>query len=266
MNSFLAASRDLWRVSVASYNRVIFRHPQTGTAMLALERKATARGDMAHVKAQPFGGGVRILDPARLQEQIGEFEYDSERSRREQDFRILIPPDKWEMVKQHCLYHLSNPEDRELETLPDRELTEEFEEDLGVQLETDQYAIQPVGFVIEDNPVPTTNARASGQLTVRLYRIFEMDIVDAALCAALLAASQRYTDRELGNLALRDSQNGGRGRANSVLTLPLSTVHESYLALSPQERFTKLEVNGHQLDESVLAILHDVEVPQYRRL
>ena len=234
--------------------------------MLALERKATVSGGKAQVRAQPFGGGIRILDPARLQEMVGEIEYDNERSRAERDFRILIPPDKWETVKQYCLHHLADSQDMELESLPDRELTEEFEENIGVRVMPDQYALQPVGFVIEDNPAPTKNARAPGQLTVRLYRIFEVRIVDPALYSAVLGASQRYTDRELGNLALRDSRNGGRGRANSVLTLPLSAVREAYLALRPEERFTKLEVNGHHLDESVLAVLYDIAVPQYQRL
>jgi hypothetical protein len=123
-----------------------------------------------------------------------------------------------------------------------------------------------VGFVIEDNPMPTKNARAPGQPTVRLYRTFEVRIVDEALCAALLSASQRYSDRELANLALLDAQNGGRGRLNSVLALPLFAVKESYLALPPGQRFTEIEVDGHHLDESVLAILEDIEVPQYQRL
>ena len=259
-------NNGLWRVSVATYNRVIFPHPQTWTLLLALERKATADGEKVWVLAQPFGGGVRILDPAPLQELIREIHYDSERSRTEQDFRILIPPSKWETVKQYCLYHLANAQDIELESRPDRELAEEFEENIGVRLMPDQYALQPVGFVIEDNPMPTKNARAPGQPTVRLYRTFEVRIVDAPLCAALLSASQRYTDRELANLALLDARGSGRGRLNSILTLPLFAVKESYLALPPGQRFTAIEVDGHHLDESVLAILDDIEVPQYQRL
>ena len=261
-----AAADGLWRVSVATYNRVIFPHPETGALILALERRATADRENARVRAQPFGGGVRILDPAPLQELIGEIRYDSERSRAEQDFRILIPSFKWGAVKQYCLHHLANPDDHELESSPGRELAEEFEEDLGVQLEADQYAIQPVGFVIEDNPVPTKNARAPGQPTVRLYRIFEVRIMDAALCAALLDASRRYTDAELARLALLDVQKNGRGRLNSVLTLPLVAVKEAYLALPAEKRFTTIEVDGHRLDESVLAILTDVGVPPYQRL
>ena len=65
---------------------------------------------------------------------------------------------------------------------------------------------------------------------------------------------------------MTDQQNGGRGRANSILTLPLNTVRESYLALPPGRRYRKITVEGHALDESVPAVLEDVEVPQYQRL
>ncbi len=64
----------------------------------------------------------------------------------------------------------------------------------------------------------------NGQPTVRLYRIFEVEIVDVALCTTMLSANQLYSDHQLGTLALEDFQNGGMGRANSILTLPLSLV------------------------------------------
>src|ERR1043165_9932818 len=51
------------RVSVATFNRVVFRHPQNDTLMLALERQATVMEDGAlSVQAQPFGGGIHILN------------------------------------------------------------------------------------------------------------------------------------------------------------------------------------------------------------
>lgn len=266
MTSNTKTSHDgLWRVSVATYNRVIFPDPQTGTRMLALERKATADGENVRVRAQPFGGGVRILHSSRLQELVGKIEYDSERSQAERDFRILIPSTRWETVKRYCLDRLKAPDDIELESIPDRELGEEFIENLQVDLKPEQYTLQPVGFVIEDNPVPTENASARGQLTVRIYRIFEVQVTDPALGSIILAASQTYSDHDLAQLALRDLQKGGRGRANSVLTLPLASVKESYFALPPDERFRKITVDGHELDESVLAILSDIDVPQYQR-
>jgi hypothetical protein len=257
------------RVSVATLDRVVFTHPQDGTTMLALERKASLisePGHSARVRAQPFGGGVRILNPDALQSLIGPIRFDSARSQAEQDFRILIPASDWEDVKLFCLQHLGNPHDAHLESSPDRELVEEFAEVLGEHLERDQYRYQPGGFVIENHPVPTTNAYARGQPTVRIYRIFEVHIEDERLCAGILGASQQVSDQDLARLALEDLQNGGKGRANALLALPLSLVCDSYLALAPKMRYRLITVAGHQLDESVMAILDDVEVPQYQRV
>jgi hypothetical protein len=268
LNPGTGATPDLsLRVSVATYDKVLFPHPQNGTWMLALERKATIREDGSlHVRAQPFGGGVRILNPAALQELIGDIEYDSERSKQDQDFRILIPPSKWQSVKQYCLQHLENQDDRELESSPHRELVEEFEETLNVQLKSYQYTVQSLGFVVEENPVWTENWYARGHLTVRVYRTFSVNIVDPALCQTILAASQGCSDQDLGMAALRESQNGGRGRANSVLALPLNLVSESYLALPPDMRYRKTVVENHELDQSVLTVLEEVDVPQYQRM
>jgi hypothetical protein len=76
---------------------------------------------------------------------------------------------------------------------------------------------------------------------------------------------QLYSDDELGRLALEDLQNGGRGRANSILILPLNLVLESYLALPLDFRHQKIVIENHRIDESVLAILGEVEVPGYER-
>jgi hypothetical protein len=257
---------SILRVSVATLNRVILLHPKDENRMLALERKATVSSDgSVRVRAQPFGGGVRILDQASLEKIIGRIEFDSERSKHEADFRILISPSKWELVKQYTLRHLGSQDDAELEAVPHRELVEEFEVTLGVSLEPDQYRFQPTGFVIENHPVPTDNANVYGQPTVRLYRIFEVEIVDVALVTTMLSAGERYSDEQLGMLALEGFQNGGMGRANAMLTLPLSLVTESYLALPLETRHRKIVIEGHELDESVLAILDGVDVPQYER-
>jgi len=137
------------RVSIATSNQVIFPHPENGTLMLALERKATVLKDgNVNVRAQPFGGGVKILNPQSLKQIIGEIQFDSDRSKQEQDFRILIEPARWEAVKQYCLKHLDDPADFELESTPDRELVEEFAETLGLGLKSSQYTVQPLGWVI----------------------------------------------------------------------------------------------------------------------
>ena len=253
--------QSLLRVSIATYNQVIF--PKNGTTMLALERRATVLPyGSVDVRAQPFGGGVKILDSNPLEEMLGEIRFDSERSKQEQDFRILIDPSKWEKVKEYCLLHLANPDDAELESTPERELTEEFEETMGIGLKPDQYTVQPMGIVIEDHPVQTENRYARGYSTVRVYRTYQIQLLDAELRKTLMGISQQVSDEELGIQAMKHEA----GRANSVLTLPLKSVMEAWLALPPEVRYRRINVDGHELDESVLVVLGDVDVPQYQRL
>jgi hypothetical protein len=152
-----------------------------------------------------------------------------------------------------------------LESLPHRELIEEFAETLNVRLVPDQYTFRPTGFAIENQPVPTDDANVQRRPTVRLYRTFEVEIVDVSLCQTMLSTSQLYSDEELGRAALADSRNGGRGRANSILILPMSLVRESYLALPFEVRHQKIMIENHRIDESVLAVLGDVDVPEYER-
>jgi hypothetical protein len=120
--------------------------------------------------------------------------------------------------------------------------------------------------VIENNPVRSENAYARGQLTVHLYRIYEVQIVDPTLCRILLTISSLYSDQDVAALAQQDSDNYGKGRFNTVLTLPLDSVMGTYLTLGPEERYREITVEQHVLDESVLAILPDVDVPQYQRM
>ncbi len=231
--------------------------------MLALERKATILKDgSVYICAQPFGGGVRILRSDLLKEMLGEIQFDSERSKQEQDFRILIRSSQWDAVKRYCLSHLENPDDSELESTPDRELVEEFGESMRIKLKPDQYTVRPMGFVIEEHPVKTENWHARGFPTVRIYYTYTIDLVDRVLCKTILAASEQISDSELGKQALES----GTGRANSALVLPLDLVKETYLALSPEMRYGKIKVEGHILDESVLAVLMGVDVPQYQRM
>jgi hypothetical protein len=255
------------RVSVATYNRVLFQNPDDGTRMLALERQATVMEDgSVNVRAQPFGGGIHILNPTPLQKIIGKIQFDSERSKHEQDFRILIPPSKWELIKDYCLRHLQDEEDIDLEIEPDRELTEEFFDTIKVKISPSQYTVQPQGFVIENNPVKSGNVYARGQLTVHLYRVYEIQIVDPMLSRIILTISQLYSDLEVGALALQDFENYGKGRFNTILAVPVEKVMESYLAMAPDTRYREIVVDQHVLEESVLAILPGVDVPEYQRM
>jgi hypothetical protein len=270
-NPGIGATNELsLRVSVATLMRVLFENPRDGDLMLALERKATLHktenGQVIEVKSQPFGGAIRILDLDAIHDLIGDFHYDSERSRSEQDFRIFIRPTDWTTVRQFCIQHFSHVDDPILETDPTRELAEEFADALKINLKPDQYNHKPVGTVSEDDPFPTENIHARGVPTVRVYRIFEAHITDSSLAHIMITNSESLSHQGLCELALKDVQNGGKGRANAVLTLPLKRISDVYLALPPIERNTPILFAENRLDETVSAVLEGIPVPKYQRL
>ena len=258
------------RVSVGALVRVLFEHPIDGEWMLALERKATfwSRQDehSVDVKAQPFGGALRIHDRMPLQNLIGDFHFDSEESRSEQDFRLFIRPTAWEILREFCSQQLRYEKDAVLESDPLRELTEEFAGTLKVNLQPDQFTYQAVGIVVEDHPSATEYFHARGYPTARIYRIFEARILDLSLASALTRNSEDCSDDDLRDLALQDSQKGGSGRANAVLTLPLRAINDFYLTIPPEARNRPIWFQDQQLDETVTAILEGVTVPKYQRL
>jgi hypothetical protein len=258
------------RVSVATLVRVLFEDPQSGELMRALERKATLLEDQkdptVEIIVQPFGGAIRINDLRLLRDGIAEFHFDSEESRSEQDFRIFIHASNWKAIQRFCLQHLPNTDDHILETDPSREITEEFADALGIQLKPEQYILTPEGNIIEDNPAPTANIHARNHLTVRIYRIFEARILDTSVSHTMIAQSERVSNETLRQLAFEDARNGGRGRANAILTIPMDLLNDVYLARSLEARDLPISFENHQLDESVGAVLQNVHVPKYRRL
>jgi hypothetical protein len=258
------------RVSVASLAKVVFTHPQVGYTMLALERKATlgqSRGRQAvMVKAQPFGGAVRLLNVGALKELTGDFHFDSQRSRSEGDFRIQIRPSDWDKVKMFCLQHLQDEHETILEASPGRELSEEFADALGIRLTSTQYIAQPMGPVIENQPADTTNIYAAGYPTVRIYNVFEVRVVDPHLAMAMLTNSESHSDQDLQDLAMQDARSYGQGRANAVLTIPIELVIQAYATLSPEERNSPVIIEGHLLDGNVTAVLGEVLASKFQSL
>jgi hypothetical protein len=258
------------RVSVAALARVLFPHPDDGNLMLALERKATLFEEenkpLIDVKAQPFGGALRLHDLKSFQELIGELRFDSEESRAEQDFRIFIRPADWEVVREFCLGHLRQPDNSVLEADPARELAEEFADALGIDLKPDQYTYQAFGTVLEDQPSTAKNIYARGYPTVRIYRIFEVHILDSALASTMIENSEICSDEDLRQLALQDFRNGGAGRANGMLTMPFEEINDFYTTIPVESRNQPILFQTHHLDETVGAILEGAPVPKYRRL
>lgn len=255
------------RVSVATLSRVIFPRPGDGAVMLALENKVTLVPgeiqDQIVLRAQPFGGAVRISNPARLLSEIGRFNYDSERSRIEQDFRVNIHPGSWDALLACCLEHLLLEDDTYLDSDPARELMEEFQDTLGINLQPDQYTLTPARIVIENEPSPSENLRAGGNPTVRIYRVDDVDVLDPALSRMIVANSEANPGPALKHRAERDAQTGGRGRANAVFAAPLADIRDAYLAIQPALRGERLLFGQTILAGNVAAVLEGVEVPKY---
>ena len=258
------------RVSVATLARVVFVNPEDGDIALALEHKATLHTDEdeLHVvaKAQPFGGAVRILNFDRLRALAGGFHFDSERSRSEQDFRIFIQPSEWEIVRDYCLQDFGHGEETDLESDPARELVEEFDDALGVELRPEQYKVKPAGTILENEPVRTKNVHAAGIGTVRIYRVFEVQIIDQALAQTMLTNSRNHSSQALRDLALENAWKGGRGRANAMLVVSMRRIRDAYMALSPDKRGEPLLFENTILDGNVPAVLEDIDVPKYRNI
>jgi len=162
--------------------------------------------------------------------------------------------------------HLSRDNDPLLDSDPGRELIEEFFDALQIELLPGQFASQPIGMVVEDQPSPTENPRARGYPTARIYRIFEARITDPALAQALIDDSEGVSDQALRDWAMMDVQSSGRGRANAVLALPLRAITAFYGDLLPHERNHPVIFESHQLDETVAAVLEGIWVPKYQRL
>jgi hypothetical protein len=258
------------RVSVATLVRVIFIYPINDELYLALERKATLHemdyGRVVEVKSQPFGGAIRILDLNAVHDLIGDFHFDSARSRAEQDFRLLIRPSSWSVLREFCIQHLSHIDDPILETDPTRELVEEFSDTLKINIQPGQYVSKPIATVVENKAAPTDNIHAKGILTVRVFRIFETYISDSSLAYNMMKNSESLSDQDLRELALVDVQNGGKGRSNAMLVLPLKHLTDNYSSMLPKERNLPILFEKHRLDETVPAMLEGIVVPKYQRL
>ena len=270
-NPGIGATPDLsLRVSVATLVRVVFNHPLNGERMVALEQKGTLHetenGRMVEIRSQPFGGAIRILDLNAMHALIGDFHFDSTGSRTEQDFRIFIQPSSWPVLRQFCIQHLSRVDGAILETDPARELFEEFHDALKISLQPAQYVKIPIATIVENEATPTENIHTKGLFTVRVYRVFEAYISDSTLANSMLNNSESHTDQDLSQLALVDLQNGGKGRTNAVLVLPLKQLTEKYSSIEPKERNRPILFEKHCLNETVPAILEDITVPKYQRM
>ncbi|MEJ2195889.1 MAG: hypothetical protein P8X73_13660 [Ignavibacteriaceae bacterium] len=255
------------RLSVASLVSVLFKSPADGKTMLALERNATLQTTDeitgVVVKVKPFGGGVRLLAPTGLKKLIGEYRFDSERSREQQDFRILINPKSLEKLKEICKEQLKVKENRIFDPGPERELAEEFEDSLGVGILPEEYFLQPKGMLTEKLLSETSNENSRGLRTARIYYVYDAFIQDQEIIKTLIDNSNRYSDIDLQNMANEDARRGGKGRANAILTLDLNKLKNFYNSIRLEKRTGLINYGGHQLSTNLPAILDDIYKIKY---
>ena len=256
------------RVSVGVLIRILFVNPETGCQMLALERTATLLANKGKpqvvVKAKPFGGGVRLTNPQKLKDLIDDFHYDSERSHQLGDFRIQINPASWKIIKKICMEHFQETETGILDSNPEYELAEEFEDSLKIKLTPNQYNLKRQELIIENRPGETQNIHAQGLLTLRIYYLFEAIIKDPEIIRMMVRSSRGYSDEDLQKMALEDAKHGGKGRANAILILDLNQVKNTYNSIPVKRRNEPVRIEEHQLDGNVAAILGEINHSKYQ--
>ena len=78
---------------------------------------------------------------------------------------------------------------------------------------------------------------------------------DPDLIDMMLAGSRRYTVERLRELARQDARQGGKGRANAILTLDLDELKKFYRSLPVNQYDTPQQFGDYQLDGNVQAII-----------
>ena len=68
---------------------------------------------------------------------------------------------------------------------------------MGIELRPDQYSVMPVETILENEPVCTQNIHAADCPTVRLYRVFEAQVLDSDFCWAMMVNSRNYSMKAL---------------------------------------------------------------------
>jgi hypothetical protein len=170
------------------------------------------------------------------------------------------------MIKEICREHAKKTGRGILDSSPERELAEEFEDCLRIRITPDQYDLQRRDLIVEEIPLATDNVRARGIPTVRVYYIYEAWIKSAELTnRILLADRKRYSDEHLREMAREDSKRSGRGKANAIVTLPLDDVMDIYTSIPLEKRSEPVRVGQYQLDGNIPAVLRNIDHPRYQR-
>ena len=175
-------------------------------------------------------------------------------------------PNSWEKIKDICKEHFQDKEKGIIDTSPDRELAEEFKDSLKIKITPNIYNLKSKGIVIENLPTKTDNVRVQSISTVRIYFLYEAEIISPEIIEMMLTNSKQYSDRDLQNFAFEDYKNAGKGRANAILTLDLNEIMNKYKSLSIERLNNPVSIEEYKLDSNVLAILNGIDHPKYQHI
>ncbi|MFZ0455919.1 MAG: hypothetical protein WAM24_19380, partial [Ignavibacteriaceae bacterium] len=193
---------------------------------------------------------------------IGEFNYDSELSKQEKDFRVLVRPESWVKIKGICREHLTGLEKTVIDISPNRELSEEFEDSLRIKLTSENYYLKLLGMAIEEKPDETENIRSKGIPTVRVYYIYLAEIISSGIIKMMLANSKQYSDNDLRKIAMEEKRKGGKERVNAGLTLEPDELGAIYSSLQFKRNNEPVYFGQHRLSGNVPVIIEGYKLFQ----
>jgi hypothetical protein len=194
-----------------------------GDGTQVFECKATVEikegKERAVVQLQPIGGASLLKDPQKLLQNLGRFNFDSEESKRDQDFRIFVAD--WNKVAKFCHKHFLEPGNAVLECDPRREIEEELEETLGGKVSPDQYNLSWLGINTQEEALASARMGQNQAKTKRIFNLFEAKICDPALESRILQAALDTDPQALIEKARAKALSGkGKGKASALIAVP----------------------------------------------
>jgi hypothetical protein len=248
------------RVSTAVLGRVHLKHPATGEEMLVLERKCSAEikdnGELKTIlNCQPLGGASVLKNPQALAVLIDGFNYDTEKSKKEGDFRIQARPADWPRIRDFCVENFSNPALGAVEVGIQRELQEELQEALSIDVNPAAYKSRNTGIVIQQEAAQSERLGVSGAPTCRVFNVHDVEITDEALIRALLHSSASVSNEYLITAAHEKAAASPKHQAKvtAMLTLPRAEVEAAFAQANDASQSVKLR--GYKLIATVGASL-----------
>ncbi len=209
------------RVSVGSLTLLTISDPLDQKEYFAFERRATGSSERGRktwsTKSVPFGGAIKIKDKSALVDLIGDFDFDSDESRENNDFRIIVDRRKWKKIKIFCERSISQNNKRVIDFDPFDEIKEEIWKPTKIEVTRKKLSTKRIGTFANDFPVPTENINTPGKQTYRFYCLYNTRVVDQQLAKKLLKHADLRMDKECGFTAIKSRRTKGDGRYNSIL-------------------------------------------------